>query len=148
MSKPSEEQLKATMGTENDIRQEFGLGSNPRTPIVSTQAAQGDVLFRRIDKLPANAKEQTQAVGKSISVAHSETGHHHTVDATGTKWYQGEDPMVCYLQLAENRDCVDVIHHRPDHTHGTFSLLGKGSIWEVRRQREETPEGWTRQVLD
>lgn len=111
--------------------------------IVETMGAQGDVLFRRIDKLPAGVVEQ-KAEG-AIVVAHSETGHHHTVSPLEAKLFDRaeRDPMICYLQLAG--DCADVVHHRPHDTHETLRLAGgAGAIFEVRRQEEYTPEGWRR----
>jgi len=47
---------------------------------------QGDVAFRRIDKLPGGAKAAKEDGGRLI-VGHSETGHHHIVDAAGAKMY-------------------------------------------------------------
>jgi hypothetical protein len=44
---------------------------------VKTIGAQGDVLFRRVAKIPDNATLQ-QRHG-AIVVAHSETGHHHVI---------------------------------------------------------------------
>jgi hypothetical protein len=110
---------------------------------VKEMGAQGDVLFRRIDKLPAGVMEQKNE--GPIVVAHSETGHHHTVDGAAAKLFDKatRDPMICYLQLAS--DHVDVVHHRPHDTHETLRLAGgAGSIYEVRRQEEYTPEGWRR----
>lgn len=101
--------------------------------------AQGDVLFRRIDKLPEDAKEVPDK-GR-IVVAHSETGHHHAIDDTGVVRFEGNDPLIGYLQLAS--DHCDVVHHRPFDTHETIRLLGAG-VFEVRRQREYTPEGYRR----
>jgi len=113
---------------------------------VKKMAAQGDVLVRRIDKLPQGVTEQAPDNG-ALVVAHSETGHHHAVDATGCKLYQGSDPLVAYL-MVESVDFADLVHHRTFDTHETLRLCAPpGSIWEVRRQREEAPEGW-RRVLD
>lgn len=108
---------------------------------VTNMAAQGDVIFRRIDKLPGEAKREERR--GALVVAHSETGHHHSIDDVGVIRYDVGNPMICYLQLA-GVDHADVIHHRPWDTHETLRLLGEDSIWEVRRQREWTPEGWRR----
>jgi hypothetical protein len=51
--------------------------------------------------------------------------------------------MVCFL--AVDGEHADVVHHRADHTHETVRLLH--GLWEVKRQREWTPEG-LRQVRD
>lgn len=110
---------------------------------IQDMGAQGDVLFRRIPKLPADVTEQK--TDGPIVVAHSETGHHHTVDNAEARLFDKatRDPMICYLQLAS--DCADVVHHRPHDTHETLRLAGGvGAVYEVRRQEEYTPEGWRR----
>lgn len=111
---------------------------------VENMGAQGDVLFRRIDKLPAGVVEQ-KPEAKGFVVAHSETGHDHTVSPSEAKLFDKieRDPMICYLQLAS--DHVDVVHHRPHDTHETLRLAGgAGAIYEVRRQEEYSPAGWRR----
>lgn len=105
---------------------------------ITVGAFQGDVAFIKVDKLPDNAKKV--ATKGPIIVAHSETGHHHTIDENGVAMFEVGDPMVCYLQI-EGGDKA-VTHHRPFHTHESFLLAGGDSVWEVRRQRESTPEGW------
>lgn len=109
---------------------------------IDKMGAQGDVLFRRVEKLPPGLAE-VEPSAKTKVVAHSETGHHHTVD--GVRMYQGEDPLTCYLVLEGVEHC-DVIHHRPWDTHETLRLLGggTGAVFQVRRQREYTPQGWRR----
>jgi hypothetical protein len=110
--------------------------------LIDKMGAQGDVLFRRVDKVPPGFKEQ-ETKGRLV-VAHSETGHHHDLDPTGVKLYAGDDPMRCYLQLVSVESC-DVVHQRPWDTHETMRLGGgAGSVYEVIRQREYTPEGWRR----
>ena len=116
--------------------------------IVKQMAAQGDVLFRRVKSMPAGVKEVSREDG-ALVVAHSETGHHHLVMAEGVQMFDHPtDPLVRFLRVpAQLADGVDVTHHRPWDTHATLRLLGdsKGeTIYEVRRQREYTPEGWRR----
>lgn len=108
---------------------------------VTKLAAQGDVLFRRIKKLPAGLREEMPK-GERIVVAHSETGHDHTVQGGEVKLFQKveADPMICYLAITG--EGAEVVHHRPFDTHQTLSLAG--GFWEVRRQREWTPEGLRR----
>lgn len=116
---------------------------------VTKMAAQGDVLFRRVSGLPSDAKP-LQASDGAYVVAHSETGHHHTVDATGVEWYaHPTDALTSYLRLRPASEGgpaegVDVVHHRPWDTHETLRLLTQteGVVYEIRRQREHTPEGW------
>jgi hypothetical protein len=101
--------------------------------------AQGDVFFVKVDSgVPADAVA-TAPKGKAHIVAHSETGHHHTVQADGVVMYQGPaDPFTCYLRISA--EYADVVHHRPFDTHETIRL-GAGT-WQVHRQREYTPEGF------
>lgn len=109
---------------------------------VSTMAAQGDVLLRRVATLPAGAVERSGKDAKII--AHSETGHHHTVEGSGVRVFSTLDPLVSYVAFSGSH--ADVVHHRPWDTHETLRLL-KGDtdgevIFEIRRQREWSPEGW------
>ena len=67
---------------------------------VHTIAAQGDVLFRIIDKLPADVIETKRDKGPLV-VAHSETGHHHSIETQGVRLYEKatRDPLICYLAI-------------------------------------------------
>lgn len=104
--------------------------------------AQGDVIFRRVPAVPATAKEIERR--GPLVVAHSETGHHHAIDSMFARHFEVPgDSLVCYLRMEGPE--LDVVHHRSWDTHQTLRLLGApGDIWEVRRQREWTPEGWRR----
>lgn len=102
--------------------------------------AQGDVLFMRLTAVPEGAALESE--GRAI-VAHSETGHHHVVEAQGLEFFKDpKDPMTCYLRLAED---ADVVHLRPYDTHAPVTL--PAGSWAVRRQREYTPDSW-RMVQD
>lgn len=107
-------------------------------------AAQGDVLFRRVAKVPAEAK-LVKTKGPVV-VAHSETGHHHAfVERAGVKLYSTDNPLVCYLQIADfdaPGGVVELKHLRPFDTHESIGF--KPGCYEVRRQRERAPEGWRR----
>lgn len=107
---------------------------------IKKMAAQGDVLFRRISRLPDGVVEQPRK--GALVVAHSETGHHHSIHDLEVKLFERaeRDPMICYLSVGGT--CAEVVHHRPHDTHKTIGLIG--GIWEVRRQREWTPEGLRR----
>jgi hypothetical protein len=104
--------------------------------------AQGDVYIRRIDRLPANAVPMPSENGKVI-VAHSETGHHHTMDDDDVVMHRLPDSIMdCFLVV---KDEAVLEHQRPHDTHEPIKF-GAGT-YHVRRQREHTPEGW-RQVAD
>jgi len=107
--------------------------------------AQGDVLFRRVEAVPANAKAVTVTDGKVV-VAHSETGHDHVMVLDKRKgipavemFSDDDNPLVAWLKV--NRP-TRLEHLRPHDTHEPI-MFGKG-IYEVRRQREYSPEGWRR----
>ncbi len=109
-----------------------------------TQAAQGDIFIRRVTEMPKGLREMKVEGGRYI-VAHSETGHHHVIDATpAAKVWLSDDPMVSYLQVVEATDAVETLleHMRSFDTHETIKF--SPGIYEIRRQREATPEGWRR----
>ena len=107
--------------------------------------AQGDILMRRIDKLPDNVTEIQPENGKFV-LAHSEAGHHHAVKAKkDVSFYQSaNDNMVAYL-VVNNTTCL-VEHERSFHTHEPFEF--DNGIFEIRRQIEsdDTPQGWRRAI--
>ena len=105
---------------------------------IEKHGVQGDVMFVRVAALPEGAQLREE-IGR-IVVAHSETGHHHVAVADKIRLYGTDDPMVCYL-VCESA-YADVVHERPFDTHETLRL--PAGTWEVRRQREHTPEGWRR----
>lgn len=108
-------------------------------------AAQGDLVFRRVKVVPKDFKPVPEK-GRVI-VGHSETGHHHAIDGDGVVRFENpSNPLICYLHL-ETVERADVVHHRPFDAHASLRLMGLGSIFEVRRQREYVPEGW-RKVQD
>ena len=113
---------------------------------ISKMGAQGDCLFRRVAKMPKEAQRSDEK--GPLVVAHSETGHHHSIDERdGVAMFTVPgDPLRCYLQL-DGVEYADVVHHRAWDTHDTIRLLGggkKATVYEVRRQREYVPEGWRR----
>ena len=110
--------------------------------------AQGDVILRRVRSVPKDAKESKRENGM-IVVTHSETGHHHAIKHDGVTMFEHPtNPLVAYLRLDMGVDAT-VEHLRPWDTHETLKLLGNKkskAVWEVRRQREWSPEGWRRVV--
>lgn len=112
-------------------------GSKPQT--YTKCGFQGDVGFVRVDAIPegyAPAQPDVENAGKPAhAVAHSETGHHHVVDASDVIRYEGTDPGIAYLRLES--ESATVTHLRAHDTHGPVSLLGgAGAVWKVVRQRE------------
>ena len=109
-----------------------------------TPAFQGDVMFRRVDRLPDGVVKQT-VPSEGAVIAHSETGHHHVATGTDFDWFVlPDDTMRAYLVA---RAPVKITHQRPTDTHEAFDLDGGAVVCEIGRQREYVPEGW-RQVAD
>lgn len=107
-------------------------------------AAQGDLLIRRIKSVPENAAPISAEHGRFV-VAHSETGHDHVIEARpSVRLYTTGDPMVSYLEVIESTDAAETLleHLRSFDTHETIVI--PPGVFEVRRQREYTPEGWRR----
>jgi hypothetical protein len=102
---------------------------------------QGELSVRRIEAIPPDAVQQTPT-GHHWIVGHSETGHHHVVDVQHCRLFEppGND-LVCYLQLAEP---TMLEHLRAHDQHEALEL--PAGIWEIRRQREWTPEGERRAI--
>lgn len=112
-----------------------------------TIAAQGDLMIRRIEALPNGITPMKTENGLYI-VAHSETGHHHAIaDKPNVRVFESADPMVSYLEVVEATDKAETLleHLRSFDTHETISI--SSGFYEIRRQREYTPEGW-RKVQD
>lgn len=103
-------------------------------------AAQGDMLIRRIDKLPEGVIKATPEDGNFI-VAHSETQHHHVVKARPDVQYytSANDNLLAYL-VVDNTATVE--HLRGFDTHEPIEI--PAGIFEIRRQREYTFEGFRR----
>lgn len=113
----------------------------------ANQCAQGDLYIRRIEAIPANARPIKSEQGNFI-VAHSETGHHHVIaERPGVQVFTTDDPMVSYLQVIDATEKTEALleHLRGHDTHETIAI--PSGTFELRRQREHTPEGW-RQVAD
>jgi len=107
-----------------------------------TQAAQGDLLLRRIDALPDNA-EAVKAEKGAYVLAHSETGHNHVVmERPSVRFYQDRQDTFRSWLVVDGEEAVPVEHQREFHTHETIQV--SPGIYEVRRQREYTPEGFRR----
>lgn len=109
--------------------------------------AQGDVLIRKVNAIPTNVAP-VHPVDGAVIVTHSETGHHHVMvldraDDPAVEMFSSTDnPLLAWIKV--NRPTA-LDHKRPHDTHE--SILFEPGIYEVRRQREYTPEGW-RQVAD
>ena len=106
-------------------------------------AAQGDFLIMKIDEIPADVEPFEAENGKYI-VAHSETGHNHTMvmdNVTAFRPKETKDADLYRLFFEVEAPTV-IEHNRSFDTHEALGVNpGK---YEVRRQREYTPEGFRR----
>lgn len=98
---------------------------------------QGDVCIRRITEIPAHAIKAVPEAGAYV-IAHSETGHHHVVKERGAQLLiDHTNAFIAWLDVAE----PTVLEHlRSFDTHEPYRL--EPGKYEIRRQREFTPEGW------
>ena len=103
-------------------------------------AAQGDFFVRRIDKLPKDIEPIAPVDGKII-VAHSETGHNHVMVADRVKAFKPKKPDI-YTMFLQVDEPTPVEHLRSFDTHE--ALMFDRGTYEIKRQREHTPEGWRR----
>lgn len=102
-------------------------------------AAQGDAMLKRIDSLPDGIEVSNAVNGKHI-VAHSETGHNHTVlSRNADMLIDKTNEFIAYLHVKED---TELTHERSFNTHE--SLLLTEGYYEIRRQREYVSEGYRR----
>lgn len=107
----------------------------------TNQCAQGDVLIRRIDTLPADAVSQENKTSRHV-VTHSETNHHHTITAPPSvvQLFGSASPLIGYMRVQSKP--VVLKHERAWDTHAPIKV--EPGFYEIRRQREWSPEGWRR----
>jgi hypothetical protein len=111
-------------------------------------AAQGDMMLIRIEVLPEGAQE-VAAVNGRHTLAHSETGHDHIVMERPTvRAFKAMDEFQAMLEgrpalfLVVEDEPAELKHLRDFDTHESVKI--EPGIYEVRRQREYTPEGFRR----
>ena len=108
-------------------------------------AAQGDVLLIKRNSLPGGLSEVAASDGR-ITVTHSETGHSHVLvldreqgEVPNVRMYATDNPLIAWIKV--NRPTA-LEHLRPHDTHEP--IMFEPGVYEVRRQREHTPEGFRR----
>ncbi len=107
--------------------------------VTNNPCFQGDLMIRRIDIIPTDAKETNPENGRHI-LAHSESGHHHVIDSHAARKFIDEtNSFIAYLDVASDT----VLEHLRDFDTHEPHLLTPGR-YEVRNAREYTPEGWRR----
>lgn len=111
-------------------------------------AAQGDMMLIQIASLP-NGVEEVSPVNGRHTLAHSETGHDHIVlERPGVRFFRAMDDLRAMLDgkpaayLVVEDKPAELKHLRDFDTHESIAI--PPGIYEVRRQREYTPEGFRR----
>ena len=107
--------------------------------VTERPAFQGDLCIRRVAEIPANATLAAARDGVHI-LAHSETGHHHVIDANRAQLLIDKtNEFISWLDVASE---AEIRHLRDFDTHE--SLAVPPGRYEVRRQREYVPDGFRR----
>lgn len=98
-----------------------------------TIAAQGELTITRLERAPKNIGSPVDAVGGKLIVGHSETGHHHTVDADCATLTR-VDAFTAYLNVTKT---TQITHERGYDTHPAIAL--QPGMYEFRTGREFDP---------
>ena len=108
--------------------------------------AQGELLIRKIDKLPSGLTPMKAEEGNFI-VGHSETGHHHVIreQENVIVYANDNDPLSLYLVVNNPKESVELEHLRVHDTHKPYHF--KDGVYHIRRQIEGSPRGYV-QVAD
>ncbi len=101
--------------------------------------AQGDIYIKRINALPKGAVQVAPENGRVI-VTHSETGHHHLMDAETVTMYQLPDSIMDCLLVVNQPTALEHLREFDKHE----SIMFEPGIYHVRRQREYVPKGFRR----
>lgn len=96
-------------------------------------AAQGELTITKLDRAPKNIGDLVKAVGGRLIVGHSETGHHHLVDADCATLTR-VDPFTAFLNV---RKTTRLVHQREYDTHPPIEL--QPGMYEFRTGREFDP---------
>ena len=102
--------------------------------------AQGEITIRRLGPLPKNRKlpngySALKLEGRHYVIGHSETGHHHVIDAAGATVGVLDKPpagMRVLYMILENP--LALVHLRGHDTHET--ITNEPGVYEVRIARE------------
>jgi len=114
-----------------------------KTHTFNNCAAQGDLMITRVQEIPTDAVLKEPENDVHI-VAHSETGHHHVVEAGPVEYFWASNDgdfegQVAYLKVNEP---VVLRHLRSFDTHEPIQI--SPGIFRLNQQREYTPEGFRR----
>lgn len=107
---------------------------------IQRQAAQGDLLFTRVEEIPATARPAKPDGARYVVGASDTKGHSHVTDrAKGVRMFDTDEPTIGYLSFA---DPLTIIHERTYDTHAPVTL--EAGKWKIARQEEMTLDGMRR----
>ena len=101
------------------------------------QAAQGDFLITRIAAMPPGMKPDMPNGGVAV-IAHSETGHHHVIDAKAATLYRLPESLYEAFLVVDRPTAIE--HRRAWDRHE--ALYVEPGVYRINRQREYIPEGY------
>ena len=102
------------------------------------QLQQGDVLLRRIDRLPTDVKEVARKEGAIVLAEGEATGHAHRILDVDAMFFEKDGKF--YLK----NDSAVIVKHEE---HGPITI--EPGIWEVGQVREKDwLSGMVRRVVD
>lgn len=112
---------------------------------VQNIGAHGEITFIRVDALPDDFISDAAQNGEFI-VAHSETGHHHVLDADGVEYMADkEDALVAWARIQREHG-APLKHKRANDTHRTLTIAP--GLYKIRHARERDLAGEVRRVAD
>lgn len=96
-------------------------------------AAQGELTITRLSRTPKKIGSPVAAVNGDLIVGHSETGHHHVVDADCATLTR-VDAFTAFLNVFRP---TAIVHKREHDTHPSIEL--QPGMYEFRTGREFDP---------
>ena len=111
-------------------------------------AAQGELTIFRIEALPSDIEPMAITDGRFI-IGHSETGHHHVIDAGDEvkAFVKKSDATTMYLSVLAadvNERKVRLRHERNHDTHAALTIAP--GIYQINVSREYELTAWHRVV--
>src|SRR5690348_15334354 len=92
---------------------------------------QGDVLLKRVSKLPKTAVRQ-QSKGRIILALGEATGHHHSIATKSASLFKDDETKATYVEIAEAMALLEHQEHAP--------IQLEPGIYRVGLQREYHPQ--------
>ncbi len=106
--------------------------------IIETLGAQGEIRMFRIDEIPADATPLKKEGGKYI-IGHSETGHHHVLEAERVQVFEAPNAPQGMRILYAILDTAGSLEHLRGHdTHAPHAFQPGDKIM-FRTDREYDP---------